>query len=241
MSGARRQRDRARRRSWRRSATSAVREPAQAGRLPRARSARAPVRLRVRRPTATISETGLGAVPATRSSRRAGRSVRQPGPIARLLPARPRPARPLRSRSSAAARKLACLFWCLLTREEDYAYAATVADREEAAPARAPRRPQALQGLRGDRHLARQTTPSATPSASSPNRPRPPTGAASATGTPPGNEGRGRDTGARISMARQAGKQRGRTTAPDACALARRHRRPPGTLARSEPKSPANS
>jgi hypothetical protein len=56
---------------------------------------------------------------------------------------------PIRARRSdqiatvAAARNLAGLFWWLLTREENYAHARTVADRQEAAQARADRRRQA--------------------------------------------------------------------------------------------------
>jgi transposase len=40
-------------------------------------------------------------------------TVRQPGPLHAFYQ---------RMAIVAAARKLACLFWCLLTREEDYAY-----------------------------------------------------------------------------------------------------------------------
>jgi transposase len=47
--------------------------------------------------------------------------VRQPGPI-RALYQRVRSPRGHQVAVTAAARKLACLFWCLLTREEDYAY-----------------------------------------------------------------------------------------------------------------------
>ncbi len=48
--------------------------------------------------------------------------VRQPGPI-RAFYQRVRSRRGHRVAVTAAARKLACLFWCLLSREEDYAYA----------------------------------------------------------------------------------------------------------------------
>jgi transposase len=47
--------------------------------------------------------------------------VRQPGPI-RAFYQRVRSRRGHQVAITAAARKLACLFWCLLTREEDYAY-----------------------------------------------------------------------------------------------------------------------
>ncbi|MCA1700960.1 MAG: IS110 family transposase [Actinobacteria bacterium] len=49
-------------------------------------------------------------------------TVRQPGPIAAFYQ-RVRARRGHSIAIVAAARKLACLFWCLLTREEDYAYA----------------------------------------------------------------------------------------------------------------------
>jgi transposase len=48
--------------------------------------------------------------------------VRAPGPI-RAFYERIRARRGHQAAIVAAARKLACLFWCLLTREEDYAYA----------------------------------------------------------------------------------------------------------------------
>jgi len=49
-------------------------------------------------------------------------TVRQPGPIAAFYQ-RVRARRGHSIAIVAAARKLACLFWCLLTRGEDYAYA----------------------------------------------------------------------------------------------------------------------
>jgi transposase len=48
--------------------------------------------------------------------------VRQPGPL-RAFYERVRFRRGHQVAIVATARKLACLFWCLLTREEDYAYA----------------------------------------------------------------------------------------------------------------------
>ena len=47
--------------------------------------------------------------------------MRQPGPL-RAFYERIRARRGHQVAVVAAARKLACLFWCLLTREEDYAY-----------------------------------------------------------------------------------------------------------------------
>ena len=49
-------------------------------------------------------------------------AVRQPGPI-KAFYERVRARRGYHVAIVACARKLACLFWCLLTREEDYAYA----------------------------------------------------------------------------------------------------------------------
>jgi hypothetical protein len=49
-------------------------------------------------------------------------TVRQPGPIA-AFSARVKARRGHSIAIVAAARKLACLFWCLLTRGEDYAFA----------------------------------------------------------------------------------------------------------------------
>jgi transposase len=51
------------------------------------------------------------------------RAVRQPGPLRALFYERVRARRGHQVAIVAAARKLACLFWCLLTREEDYAFA----------------------------------------------------------------------------------------------------------------------
>jgi transposase len=48
-------------------------------------------------------------------------TIRQPGPIHAFY-ARVRSRRGHQVAVTAAARKLACLFWCLLTRDEDYAY-----------------------------------------------------------------------------------------------------------------------
>jgi transposase len=48
-------------------------------------------------------------------------AVRQPGPL-RAFYQRVRARRGHQVAIVAGARKLACLFWCLLTREEDYAY-----------------------------------------------------------------------------------------------------------------------
>ena len=75
--------------------------------------------------------------------------MRQPGPLHAFYQ-RIRARRGHSVAIVAAARKLACLFWCLLTREEDYAYAAAVADQEEAAAPRDHRR-------RAERYSAKAT------------------------------------------------------------------------------------
>ena len=72
-------------------------------------------------------------------------TVRQPGPIAAFYAAR----QGRRGHSIAivaSARKLACLFWCLLTRGEDYAFAQPSLTTQEDAPARARRRRPAPPG-----------------------------------------------------------------------------------------------
>ena len=81
-------------------------------------------------------------------------AVRQPGPLHAFY-ARVRARRGHSVAVVAAARKLACLFWCLLTRETGLRLRPAVADAQEAAAAGDHRRPAALQP-RGGRHLARQ-------------------------------------------------------------------------------------
>ena len=68
-----------------------------------------------------ISKQG-SAAPATRSSRRAGRPSASPARSPRFYQ-RINARRGHSIAIVAAARKLACLFWCLLTRGEDYAFA----------------------------------------------------------------------------------------------------------------------
>jgi len=91
----------------------------------------------------------------------------------------------------AAARKLACLFWCLLTREEDYAY------QQPSLTKKKLRRLEITAGH--DRYTSprppasgKHATLSATPSATSPARARSPTPEPSATGKPPRQQRRAR-------------------------------------------------
>ena len=149
--------------------------------------------------------------------------VRQPGPL-RAFYQRIRARRGHQVAIVAAARKLACLFWCLLTREEDYAYAQpSLTDkkmRRLELTAGAPQR----QGQAGD--LGRQHGHAPGRTRTRTPRPSSPTGAPSPTGRPTAKAGAGATPG-RASQGRQSGKQRGRPQAPDVCALARRHPRPP--------------
>ena len=80
-----------------------------------------PVRRRARHTTAT-SPSRARAARATRSSRRAGRPSASPARSPRFYQ-RVKARRGHSIAIVAAARKLACLFWCLLTRGEDYAFA----------------------------------------------------------------------------------------------------------------------
>ena len=111
-----------------------LREPAQARRLPRPRSAGAPVGLGARRRHGRISKQGSGPS-ATRSSKRPGRGS-PAGPAARLLRSASAHAAAPRSRSwPQRASSPACSGACSPARRTTPRPA--VADREEAAPARA--------------------------------------------------------------------------------------------------------
>ena len=130
----------------------------------------------------------------------------------------------------AAARKLACLFWCLLDPRRELRPPAAVADRQEAAQARAQRRRPAIQQRR-HRGLDDQPRRCAKPSASSPTRPRPPTCEWSATGKP---QPRRRRLGASVTPGRASSKalegqsRAADSRAPNACASTR-HRLAPAT------------
>src|SRR5205823_518311 len=117
---ARRQRDRRRQLPRRDRRHRPLREPAQARRLPRPRS-------RVRQSGCGPATHGhiskQGSVRARHALVEAcWTTVRQPGPLHAFY-ARVRARRGHSVAIVAGARKLACLFWCLLTRETDYAYA----------------------------------------------------------------------------------------------------------------------
>ena len=93
----------------------------QAGRLPRARSQGPPVGLGPRPPTGG-SRSRARSPGATRWSRRAGRRSANRGRCTGFYE-RIRARRGHQVAIVACGRKLACLFWCLLSRSEDYAYA----------------------------------------------------------------------------------------------------------------------
>ena len=102
----------------------------------------------------------------------------------------------------ATARKLASLCWCLLTREQDYAFAQPSLTRRKIRKLDSP--PGATRARASAAPAtATATRRSVTPSAPSPNRPRAPTDRRSPTGRPAAGEegGRERDTGARITKA----------------------------------------
>jgi transposase len=126
-------------------------------------------------------------------------AVRQPGPLHAFYE-RIRARRGHSVAVVAAARKLACLFWCPVNARTGLRLPTAVADAQEAAPPRAHRRPPALHA-RGERHLARQRRhPAGRARARPPGRSRlRPQRARLA--RRPGDEGRGRDTGTRIFKA----------------------------------------
>jgi hypothetical protein len=155
-----------------------------------------------------------------------GRSlVRQPGPLHAFYQ-RIRARRGHSVAVVAAARKLACLFWCLLTREEDYAYAQPSLTRKKLRrleltaghPLYTPEAAgvwHANDAVRqAERELAQQAELAYQRSVRDWH-------AAQAN-----KDGRGRDTGTRIfrPSKRQAARQ---GVGPRPCALARRRPRPP--------------
>jgi transposase len=158
--------------------------------------------------------------------------VRQPGPL-RAFYERIRARCGHQVAIVASARKLACLFWCLLTREPDYAYAQPSLTKKKLRrlelTAGAPKG-KAKPGLWACQHRhapgrARTRTP---------RRARIPPHRRRLAGQ---GQRRGRDTGTRFSRPskRQAARQ---GTSPKPCALARR--RPRHRDSRKEPpKSPA--
>ena len=161
-------------------------------------------------------------------------AVRQPGPLHAFYQ-RVRARRGHSVAIVACARKLACLFWVLLTREEDYAYAQPSLTRKKlrlleltaGAQRYAPEGDgiwHANQAVRqAERELARQAEVAYQRTVRDYH-------AAQA------DQGRGRDTGTRIfrPSKRQAARQ---GHSPRPCALARRRPRPPPLCQRSTPQA----
>ncbi len=115
-------------------------------------------------------------------------AVRQPGPL-RAFYERIRVRRGHQVAIVASARKLACLFWCLLTREEDYAYAQPSLTRKKLR--RLELRAGAPKG-RSSPASGQQTTRCEGPSRSWRARESRPTSAPSPTGSPWRSAGRAR-------------------------------------------------
>ena len=134
-------------------------------------------------------------------------TVRQPGPIAGFYQ-RIKARRGHSIAIVASARKLACLFWCLLTRGEDYAFAQPSLTKKKM------RRLELQAGAHAGRAAAasgRPTTRCDTPNARSHSKPSAPTNARSTTARR-ARWVRARHRAAHL-VARQASKSRGRPQA----------------------------
>jgi transposase len=139
-------------------------------------------------------------------------AIRQPGPL-RAFYERVRARRGHSVAVVAAARKLACLFWCLLTREQDYAYAQPSLTRKKLRrlelTAGAQRYTPKAAGVwqaneavrRAERELARQAEVAYARSVRDWHAAQATKGASATPG--------------RASQRRQSGKQRGRASVPD--------------------------
>ena len=159
--------------------------------------------------------------------------VLQPGPLHAFYE-RTRARRGHGKAIVATARKLAVLFWCMLTRGEDYAHQQPSLTKKKLRrleiTAGAPKYAEAPPGS------GAPTTRSARPSASSPSRPRPPTSGWSKTSRPePRREkwARARHRSAHKIGPRRA-KPRGRLKAPDVCASLRQSPAPTDNLTRHD-------
>jgi hypothetical protein len=160
-------------------------------------------------------------------------AVRQPGPL-HAFAERIRARKGSQVAAVAVARKLACLSWELLTKGEDYAFAQPSRVRAKvrrveldagAPPRRTRHGGQRVSASATERNAERELTERAEAAY------RRLIADWKATG-PAKTKGRRRDTWARISNAVKAASS-ATGTSPNACALARRHQRPPQTVARS--------
>lgn len=137
-------------------------------------------------------------------------TVRQPGPI-RAFYGRIRARRGHQVAVVAAARKLACLFWCLLTREQDYAYAQPSLTRKklrqlENVAGTTERQRGARMTGKGKREAERELAEQAETAYARTVR--------DWQATAPTKKGASATPG-RASQGRQSGKQRGKASVPD--------------------------
>ena len=146
--------------------------------------------------------------------------VKQPGPL-RAFYERIRARRGHGKAIVATARKLAVLFWCMLTRGEDYAHQRPALTKKKLRQleltAGAPHARKPAAGIWSTNRAIR------TPNAPSPSKPRCPTSGWSPTSKPDGQRekwARARHRSAHKSGPRR-GKPRGRLKAPDVCASLR--------------------
>ena len=107
-----------------------------------------------------------GRGPRTCSSKRPGVAVRQPGPL-RAFYERVRARRGAQVAASRPPASSPCLFWCLLTREQDYAFGQPSLTRQEDPRARARRRRAPRKGKVRAGIRRAQRPRSATPNANS--------------------------------------------------------------------------
>ena len=155
-------------------------------------------------------------------------AVRSPGPLHAFYQ-RIRARRGHQVAIVAAARKLACLFWVLLWREQDYAFG------QPSLTAKKLRRLEITAGAPRwqdtPRRLGRAPRCSAKPNATSPAKPNTPTRRPSATAKPPARSrrARARHRGAHHNSPRRA-KPRGRPQAPDVCTSLRQSLAPTPTI-----------
>ena len=201
-----------------------LRQPAQAGRLRRARPAGAPVGRGPAR-HGRISKQGSARGPPHAVRVRPGSRSASPARCAPSTSACAPAAATGRARRDRAQARV--LFWHLLTRDEDYAYEQPSLTRQEAAPARAPRRRAArAEGSTRDRSRPAKRDADGRTRARRAGRVRLPT-AWSPTGSTQAkrNKGAGATPG-RASKRPSSGQATRQVHSPRACALARRHRRP---------------
>jgi transposase len=163
-------------------------------------------------------------------------TVRQPGPIAAFYQ-RIRARRGHSIAIVASARKLASLFWCLLTRGEDLRLRPALAHPEEDAPPRAAGRRPALQGRPPRLVDQRRDAPRRT-RARRTGRARLQAQRRRLARHPAANGGRECDTGARISRALEGLKPRGRPQPRTSALRFVGHPRPTPSLPPTSPRRP---